>query len=439
MTHPIVSRYPFGPGPRVRLFSGLLDSDAFGRSSGVIELELEPVVDVSFRVKGTGLAALGECTVRLARRGAGRVELDAYVTASNTSGALSGSLRGEGELGGTGPLGQVIIHWLNLPHILPAAPLSEAGRHWAGRWHCSSAGWDLTLDARPDLQSVLAGLRGTHRSDLTHTALLRRSDGSTFTSAEARNVLYGVQMAFSCAVGRWVAPALPVGLDADGRRVWEQWVPWRCDPLRGQMGWLDTHKADDLRSFVSAFIEHWCDPARTDVVRYFTHHLLAANNPSVTVEGRIMMVQAGVEYLGWVSNVLTGAVPKADYENSKKWPASRKLRTLLTEAGIAPNLPSGYPALDTLSKQKSFHGDGPATLVKVRNMLVHPKDANEPYRIGQLVAEAWHLSMQWGNLLLLARLGYRGSYQPWTFAGTTAHTSELVPWACESRAGDVPP
>ena len=430
MVNPIDAQYDFGSRRTVLLFRGLIDSIAMPRSHGVVELHLDPNVDVKFRLITPAFVALGKEQISFVRRGIGRVHVDAFVTSSSGRGTLTGAA----ELGGHAPLDCVIIHWLNLPQIFPSQQLSAAGAHWAGRWECSAAGWDLTIDSRPDLQAVLGNVRGTSRSAHTHTAALRRSDGSTFSSAEAGQVIFGFQMALSCALGRWVAPALPVGFDPHGRRVWEQWAPWRCDPIRGQMGWLDPHKGDDLRTFVTAFIDHWCDPARRDVVRYFTHHLLAANCPATMVEGRIMLIQAGMEYLGWVSKVITGAVPKSEYE-SPQWPASRKLRTLLNDAGIPTKLPTGYPALEDLAKKKSFKGEGPETLTKVRNMLVHPKDANEPYRIDQLVAEAWHLSLQWGNLLLLAWLGYSGSYQPWTFSGTTGHTPEPVPWAVPKNQG----
>ena len=52
--------------------------------------------------------------------------------------------------------------------------------------------------------------------------------------------------------------------------------------------------------------------------------------------------------------------------------------------------------------------------------LVHPKDAGEPYR-------AWRLVTEYGELLLLHRIGYKGKYLSRTDTGEWAN-SIPVPW-----------
>jgi hypothetical protein len=59
---------------------------------------------------------------------------------------------------------------------------------------------------------------------------------------------------------------------------------------------------------------------------------------------------------------------------------------------------------------------------------VHPKDAGEPYRIEDLITEAWRLVTEYGDLLLLHRIGYKGKYLPRTDTGQWVK-SVPVPWA----------
>jgi hypothetical protein len=332
-------------------------------------------------------------------------------------------------------ISRLVVHWLNLPLFLPASPLTSPTSSWLGRWECSVGGWTMTLDATSNLHQDYGALKRSDRIALTHVAEVRRVDGQVFSSEAALNVLYGFQMAFSFALGRWVAPSLPVGFDTRGQRIWEQWASWRCDSFAGFHSWLDTHRSADLREFVVAFMSDWLDVARTDVLRYVAHHLIAANQPRTTTEARIMLVQAAIEYLGWITFVVEQQMSKKAYE---KLHASDKLTMLLKASRIPTRIPAQLTDLRAfaagIKRHPKAHGlprDGPRTLPPVRNMLVHPTDAGEPYRRKKLVVESWLLSMHYANLLLLSRIGYRGRYQPHPLVGssTWAHTPVNVPWS----------
>jgi hypothetical protein len=71
--------------------------------------------------------------------------------------------------------------------------------------------------------------------------------------------------------------------------------------------------------------------------------------------------------------------------------------------------------------------DGPQVLSWLRNRLVHPKDAGEPYRIEDVVSDAWQLVTEYGELLLLHRIGYQGKYLPKTVKSEWVE-SVPVPW-----------
>ncbi|MCE9621869.1 MAG: hypothetical protein K8R99_05935 [Actinomycetia bacterium] len=327
---------------------------------------------------------------------------------------------------GTGqPMVRVVSHWFNLPVLLMLGLLAEDNRRWRGRWFCVAGEWSITLDSRFDLINVEAETANTTRSAMTHVCDLHRTDGNAFEQVEAAHVLAGLQLAFSFALGRWIAPALPIGYNDDGAPVWTQWGPWRCDPMHGSESWLDTHRADDLAAFVALFLDAWLDPSRHDIVKYYAHHVIAANHSGTTTEGRIMLAQAGMEYLSWVTNVLSGRMSKTAYERTFAQ-AHEVVRGLIGEARI----PSGIPKeLDTLASfATQTNADGPRVVSQVRNKLVHPKNPAAVYEIDNLVVESWQLFMHYSDLLLLNWLGYTGSYI-WRLPGGFAHASTVVPWS----------
>ncbi|MEX1004154.1 MAG: hypothetical protein WD156_09900 [Acidimicrobiia bacterium] len=350
----------------------------------------------------------------------GPVEIPLDVHHSDGWGTCPGT-----ELGTGTRMARVVAHWPNLPMLLPGSPLESGKQSWAGRWTVESCGWRFTLDCRQDYSEVR---RSANESDkqfaLTHVGELRRADSGEFDAESARDVLFGWQLAFSFALGRWVAPALPVGLDREEQRVWEQWAPWRCDTLRGYESWWDTHTADDLAQFFAVYLQAYLDHHQRPIVRHVAMHMITGNHSGTTAEGKVMLAQAGLEYLAWVTLVLTGVMSRRTY---REMTAAERLRLLLNESAIPLNVPRGLEALSDLADQRGL--DGPDVTAWVRNRLVHPKDADEPYRIEGLVWQAAQLLLEYGELLLLHRLGYTGRFMRRYPPHRWAHSSEPVPWA----------
>jgi hypothetical protein len=327
------------------------------------------------------------------------------------------------ELGPSRHLDRVIVHWVNLPFILPTTPLRNDQGSWLGRWQMQTHGWRLTLDCRQDHSRIIKIANELDEQFvITHVGELRRVDAAPFDSAEVGEVLFGWQLALSFALGRWVAPAVPVGFDSAGNQAWEQWAPWRCDTLHGHEAWWDSHAGEDLKTFVGAFVEALLDPARCDEVRLAAMHVVAANHGGTTAEGKVMLAQAGLEYLTWVRLVLSGQLTRSEY---KAIDTAERLRLLLSQASIPTAVPNGLDALFLLAQQRGL--DGPAATTWVRNRLVHPKDPGEPYRIQGLVWQTAQLLLEYAELLLLHGLGYNGRVMPRYPPGRFAHSSEERP------------
>jgi hypothetical protein len=412
--------FAFGyPGDPIELHRGAVEVVGIGTGEGRVWLAMDGSLRINWEVEIDEPLELGNVVLRIARPDLGLVDVSVDVNHSDGRGTIAGA-----DLGANLGLQRLVVHWVNLPPIYSVGPPRPDRIYRAGQWRCQAAGWELAMFARPDLNRVETELSESRCLALTHVGELTRIDESDFSADEAREILFGFQLCLSVALGRWVAPALPVGFDKEDRRIWEQWAPWRCDFYSGFLHWWDPITGDDLSDFVSLFIRAWATKSDHDLVWHMAYHVIAANHSGTTVEGRIMLAQSALEYLAWTKYVLTGQVSRKDY---KRLGAAEHLRRMLLGASIPTDIPSSLPALQQLANEHSF--DGPQAVTWLRNRLVHPKDPGEPYRIKNLIAEAWLLSMNYSELLLLHQLNYRGSYLPRFPLGRFAHDREPVPWS----------
>ena len=443
---PVHPAYPFGdPGAPIELYSGPIAVDSIGPWEGRIFADLAG--DLQVRWSATAPEGWVDATyvnLTVEPPDAGPTTVPAR---RNWSQRDSEYVRASGEImnahvGSPDALcDRVIVQFTNLPRISPAEYLVDDGHYWAGRWTCSGAGWRLVLDVRQDHSKVWNALRESLVFVVTHVGELRRADGSSFQASEATDALTAFQTGFSFALARWVAPVAPVGFDAGDNRVWEQWASWRCGPAFGYLPWWDNADGEDLKAFMELFLDAWFDPDRHDVTRHVARHLIVAHHRGTTIEAKIMLVHAALEYLSWVTYVLPPGTRSESHHDRNDMltgapPSVWHLQELLDEASVDTAIPAGLVAMHQRAQQMrpTAHAnrviDGPEVLMWLRNRLVHPKDAGEPYRIEDLVTEAWRLVIEYGELLLLQRIGYNGKYLPRTTTDTGQWVNSVpVPWA----------
>lgn len=420
--------YPFSaPGVDIPMFTGDM---AVGdvRGTGRVWMQMTGGMDLRWELKPAPRRnmRLADAQLVFMHPQLGSIDVPVRVTSSAGRGIILPTSAGRASA-----LDEMVVHWVNVPSIYPADGLESEWGTWAGRWTGSGGGWSLVLDARHDHAIVAAKAKTTPFHVVTHSGMIRRTDGQPFSPEEATGGLYSSQVALSFALGRWVAPTLAVGF-ADGRRVWELWSPWRCDILRGSQAWWDLHEGQDLQAFVTLFLDVWADHDRHDRVRYVAHHVIESNKFAMTLEARIMLVGAALEYLSWVKFVLDEK--RRPPKEHKKRSAAENLRELLDDAGIPADVPADLDVVEQLRVEK-LRQDGPEVVAWVRNRLVHPTDAKEPYRLEHLVLQTWQLLMQYGELLLLREVGYTGSFLPRFPPGRSAHDSTPVPWGPARERG----
>jgi hypothetical protein len=261
---PVRPVYPFGdPGAPIELYSGPIAVDSIGSWEGRIFADLAGDLQVRWsatRAEGWVDATDVNLTIEPPDASPSTVRAHRYGTSFDGEYVRAIGEIPNANVGSPDAIcDRVIVHFTNLPRISPGEYLVEGEHYWAGRWTCSGAGWRLLLDVRRDHANVWEAMRESLVFVVTHVGELRRADGSSFKASEAAEALAAFQTGFSFALARWVAPVAPVGFDAAGNRVWEQWASCRCSPAFGYSPWWESADGEDLKVFMELFLDAWFD------------------------------------------------------------------------------------------------------------------------------------------------------------------------------------
>ncbi|MYV47047.1 hypothetical protein [Streptomyces sp. SID2888] len=433
---PLSPAYPFNaPGEPVALYDGPVAGPAGTEVPGVVQYDCSPKPGISWRLhtEDHDLTSTDRTELSLLDLG---FELPAFARDS-VSGWSNGTSYGDP----TAPLDRVVAHWFNLPRWYGSAHLATRAADGApllvpaGRSVYEVDGWKITLDIRPDHKAVFSDVGRADVYVMTHVMEIRRLSGTTFTAAEVTLVLDALHVGLSFALGRWVAPALPVGQNDQEQTVWGQWGPMLCDPARRiSSGWWYPQDQVSFVDLLACLLPAFRDPRRERALRLQMQYAVSAIADRGFVEQRIMTGAAGLEHVMWQELVLCGRLTEAEY-TSRAWPAHRKLRTVLTDAGVDLGVGEDLlPAAAAFAARQQVDGersvDSADVLTRVRNRLVHPKETQESiYGVKGLVTETWLLTRHYLALLVLHSIGYRGSYQDLSRTNRWVGSTEPVPWA----------
>jgi hypothetical protein len=432
---PISPIYGFNkPGQPVVLYLGPVGGLTNGNVAGTVELACAPRPSLEWRTgfESPGQLESGSAVTLLLRRPDGDVPLPAYVRGPG-DGWANGVIIGRDDA----PLARVVAHWFNLPNWHGPKPLAADGedgfRHvWAGRWVTETAGWRITIDARPDHYEIWPDLDKADVYVMTHVMELCRADDAAFTAEQARPVLDALHVGVSFALGRWVAPMLPVGLNSSGKAAWEDWRILLCDPPHATaQGWWYQNDHQALGDLLSRVIPIFADAAKLPVLRFQMLSAIAAMGDHGYADQRVMIGAAGLENLTWQTLVINGPLDK--HQHNKK-SAHELLRTVLVKASIPADIDANllpvaakYAADERIRQGHEL--DAAEVAMQVRNRLVHPNEITQHiYAREGLVREAWLLIRHYLVLLILNSLGYQGQYRDLRRISGLASDRTIVPW-----------
>ena len=424
--------HPYGrPGESISLHGGPVTHRGQSKP-GRVELRLSPETEVAWLLEGSDGPSLGSVDLTL-QLPAGALSVGGECNRSSMA-ESAGYLR-EAEVGvRDAAMRRVLVHWLNLPQICSPGVICDAASRttYTGRWHTQLGEWAVTLDRRADYRGVWAQARQAGSIVMTHVMAIERADSGAFTAEEIEPVLDALQLGMSFAVGRWVSPALPVGLDSDGRRVWERWSADLCTPgAPGALRWWPNQRHDDLAELLELLVGRFANPDERFTLRFLLGSAVQSAAGGL-VEQRIMTAFAAIEHLMWTRLVTVGGMSKTKYEH-KDFNAHEKLAKVLGEAGIEQGIDENLlPGLHAAGqRQPSDRRTGPVIACRIRNMIVHPTDhEDELYRRDKkLVQQAWLLTQHYLVLLVLNHLGFRGHGRRLIAPGGWASDVAPMPWA----------
>lgn len=303
--------------------------------------------------------------------------------------------------------------------------------HLSGSWRvlgCATLiadGWRITISALPSSGDLVKELSAIGGYGITHVGQMEHLDGGAFDGNVAEDLLNSLHFFLSFARGFQTPPVLPVGLDQNNQKVWEQWGIGQADSWKCALSWFDEHNGQLLAEVFPGFWRLWCNDSWQTALRGAVWWYLESN--SNAGDRGIMMTQVALELLSWTLAVREKRLISA--EAFRKLPASDKLRLILSSLNIPIDIPSELTVLAWHAK--NFHwSDGPHAFAEIRNETVHPHHKKK----GQLLEakfECWKLGQWYLELIILALCGHTGKYST-RLAIQRPGEVTAVPWAAET-------
>jgi hypothetical protein len=301
---------------------------------------------------------------------------------------------------------------------------------WAGRSVLQFDNWKLTIDKveperlKPNSKAALAA-----GFLITHSARLERRDGALFSVEEAKLVLDVLYWFFSFCRAKPTPAVLPQGFDSNGNPVWSEWANLNLAPLADERSWFNSLNSEGVEGLIQGFWSKFNDPAWKKAVKLAVYWYLESN--AVGNDSALILAQAAFELLTW--NMLVKSGPRISRSEFKdRNTAESRLGMALSAAKIPDKVPDTLTALLRLANVEGW-SNGPASLVNVRNALVHTSRDSHEECLDELDAhslfEACALSLWYLELLLLSLFDYQGQYSSrLIFSGFRGSEVSSVPW-----------
>jgi hypothetical protein len=426
----------------VELYEGPLELErplAPLRGTGSVRLAWVPSPRISFELESdpvVGLQFGDDATLHLLAKG---VRVPVWVQATNTrlgppdkgETITSGLISDSADVGNPAAgLTHVIFHLVNFVKF-EGKPLrawiDAAEHHWRGRLEFDIGQWHVTLDQRHDLGSGGSPrLMDEGGYAFTHTGMLRRGDGATFSAADALRVLNVIGWATSFASGRRSYPILPVGFQGDAA-VWEQWRVPTLDSWAPRTSWFPAGSATSLQSIAQGAMRRLSDEDWRDTAMFVLGSFVGGNG-ATSLDPSLVIAQMGLELMSWALLVREGSAVSA--EGFERLRAHDRLRLLLSTASVPRDVPATMQNLSARARSENI--DGPGVLTYLRNRIVHPpRQRGVAFRAQDLdeLFEGNTLACWYLELAILRFLGYDGRYVNRTVVGPSSAAEQPVPWA----------
>jgi hypothetical protein len=329
----------------------------------------------------------------------------------------------------------VTFHLFNFPDFIGPEDYILKTNHPPGQtWQrrCGAVvlqadGWKVTIAATDRTDSLTKALNAQGGYALTHMGRISREDGSKFSSDQIDELLHCLHYFLSFALGRWAGVALPIGFDAEGKHVFEEWGlritadgPWHVGS-----SWFDSHHGELLSQLFPGFVTLWMSKLWQKPLSDALYWYLGAcdRGVGIGVDAGLILAQTALELLAWTYCVLDRKMISAAAFQPRRLSAADKLRLLASSLNIPLEIPPDLSALHGRRGKKWV--DGMDAITEIRNSLVHP--AAQQQLLDSAYFEAWKLSLWYIDLVLLRLCGHSGKYANRLYQRWTGQV-ESVPW-----------
>jgi hypothetical protein len=287
--------------------------------------------------------------------------------------------------------------------------------------------WRISVRPHTHTNEVVRQLRENGGFGITHIGEIRKENGERIGSEEANQLLEGLQYYFSFVRGFWCGPALSVAHGSDAEPLWESWRLPHGQAWRSVQGWCDSHSGQLAEAVFPGFYQRWTDAVWREPLQRAIYWYIGSNLGSAGVEGSTILSQTGLELLAWLWLVEHRRALTAD--GFERLNASDRIRLLVAEAQIAPEIPGSCGSLAVMARGQNWK-DGAEAITGLRNGYVHPgkkavKALGAPVEARM---DAWVLGQSYFELLLLYFFGHTGEYCDRTGEKYVGETKP-VPWA----------
>ena len=288
----------------------------------------------------------------------------------------------------------------------------KSSRVWEGRHQWLSDGWQITLDADPDVRQKWKDAKDDRGFLVSHSGRLTRTDGQPFRFSDATEVLGCLHWFLSFVRGRRVGVALASGFaDDPGQQIQQEplithWDVTQVDEAAEAQSWFTRGIEDELDGLFQSFHDIWRnDEPLERQLRFMISAYCVALDQSIPIDMQIVSGYIGLE-------------TETDKNLNKQ-----KLRTILKNNGL-PDLMS-----DTVhGSGQEFSGS--KLLAKTRNDIVHQITGRYP--TPERLDRARNTCLYFLELLMLRILGHEGTFCN-RFHATWVGTRSDMPPADGSR------
>ena len=271
----------------------------------------------------------------------------------------------------------------------------ESRSVWTGRHQWSSDGWQITLDADPDLRQKWEDAKDDRGFLVSHCGRLTRTDGQPFRFSDAIEVLGCVHWFLSFVRGRRVGVALASGFADDPGHQSQQeplithWDVTQVDEAATAQNWFTRGVEDELDGLFNSLHDIWrnnqplAHQLRTMISTY-----CVALSQSIPIDMQVLSGYIGLE-------------TETDKNLNK-----RILRSILATYGLPDRIS------DTVhSSGQEFSGS--KLLDRTRNDFVHQNTGRYPKNTGRYptlekLTRARNTCLYFLELLMLRKLGHEG-------------------------------